>query len=85
MSERFKPGDVVRLKSGGPNMTIVKFGSFSMGTKEGYLCKWFGAKNVLTDEVFSDAELEAVDERASRATSGAAERGVSGPHGWMAN
>ena len=84
MSDKFKPGAVVRLKSGGPNMTVVKFGSFSMGTKEGYLCKWFGPKNTLPDEVFSEAEWESVEERPAAAAARATERS-GGPHGWMAN
>ncbi|MDR7032868.1 DUF2158 domain-containing protein [Mesorhizobium sp. BE184] len=36
MSETFKSGDVVRLKSGGPNMTVNDTAASGM-----YLCNWF--------------------------------------------
>ena len=44
MAAKFKPGDIVQLKSGGPAMTISKLhegnASFS------YTCEWFkGASN----------------------------------------
>lgn len=35
----FKPGDVVRLKSGSPAMTISKIGH--VGTEEVAVCIWF--------------------------------------------
>ncbi|MCA0450753.1 MAG: DUF2158 domain-containing protein, partial [Proteobacteria bacterium] len=43
----FSIGEVVRLKSGGPRMTIVKIGDFSPERfNPGVLCVWFeGAKN----------------------------------------
>jgi len=34
--DEFKPGDIVRLKSGGPPMTIE-----SLDKKDGFLCLWF--------------------------------------------
>ncbi len=38
----FQIGDVVRLKSGGPRMTIQSVGDFSKeGLKVGVLCVWF--------------------------------------------
>jgi uncharacterized protein YodC (DUF2158 family) len=38
----FKVGDVVRLKSGGPKMTVQSVGDFSReGLKVGVLCVWF--------------------------------------------
>lgn len=60
MGEQFKPGDVVRLKSGGPKMTVVKFGSYRMGTLDGYLCQWFDTKGDLKSDVFTEEMLETV-------------------------
>jgi uncharacterized protein YodC (DUF2158 family) len=38
----FKAGDVVRLKSGGPPMTIEGIGKYSMGaTQDRAKCVWF--------------------------------------------
>ena len=36
MAAKFKPGDIVQLKSGGPAMTISSFGS-----GDSYWCEWF--------------------------------------------
>ncbi|CCV04706.1 conserved hypothetical protein [Mesorhizobium metallidurans STM 2683] len=36
MADSFKTGDVVKLKSGGPNMTINDHAASGM-----YLCNWF--------------------------------------------
>ena len=41
MSVKFVAGDLVQLKSGGPEMTI----DGELGTGE-YLCKWFGGKKL---------------------------------------
>jgi uncharacterized protein YodC (DUF2158 family) len=60
MAERFKPGDVVRLKSGGPGMTVVTLDRFG-GADQKYKCRWFDAKNVLEDALFTEAELTAVE------------------------
>ncbi len=52
----FKIGDIVRLKSGGPNMTIE-------GEAHGeYVCIWFDQRTRKTD-VFSGATLEKVKRR----------------------
>jgi len=50
--EEFKPGDIVRLKSGGPPMTIE-----SLDRKEGgFLCLWFD-EGQLEDAVFAAVVL----------------------------
>lgn len=39
----FKPGDVVRVKSGGPNMTVTSVGGESIGCvwmDQGKRCDW---------------------------------------------
>lgn len=41
MEEKFKPGDLVQLKSGGPVMTIQHINS------DGCFCRWFDAANLL--------------------------------------
>ena len=53
----FKAGDVVRLKSGGPRMT-VKWSGKTMTIEEGVCCTWFEQpKNVLKEEVFEAITL----------------------------
>lgn len=59
MSEqKFESGNVVRLKSGGPKMTIVKYGQYGYGDEQSYLCKWFDDKHKLIESTFTEAELE---------------------------
>jgi len=41
-NEEFKAGDIVRLKSGGPDMTV----SGLTYTKDELVCKWFGGKKL---------------------------------------
>ena len=61
MSEtRFKEGDVVVLKSGGPQMTIKGIGKYGLGaTEDKVLCEWFdGPKRI--EHVFEFHSLEKV-------------------------
>ena len=37
MANKYKPGDIVQLKSGGPSMTVSKADTDG----EGYWCEWF--------------------------------------------
>lgn len=55
MTEEFKPGTVVQLKSGGPLMTIEKVGN----TK--YTCEWFLNGEVKTG-YFSGTSLKEIKE-----------------------
>lgn len=48
----WKPGDVVRLKSGGPSMTLQ-----SRGAMGAWIAKWFDSNNVLCEGLFHDAGL----------------------------
>lgn len=41
MSEQFKTGDVVQLKSGGPKMTVSQAGKAAMTGKLSVWCDWF--------------------------------------------
>lgn len=63
MEKIFKSGDIVRLKSGGPQMTINKNievlqfnGSIKFyGEVE---CKWFDNKNIICTDIFEQSALE---------------------------
>jgi len=43
MAEEFKAGDVVKLKSGGPVMTVTQAGTQAMTGKKLVWCTWFAA------------------------------------------
>jgi len=55
MSSEIKPGDVVRLKSGGPKMTVQKIGEY-MAVGHGAQCVWFDGNKEST-KVFGLAAL----------------------------
>ncbi|WP_350568249.1 DUF2158 domain-containing protein [Pseudomonas sp. H26/SER47-MNA-CIBAN-0231] len=60
------PGQVVRLKSGGPRMTIEQIGDFSAGgfgngPKNGAKCSWFDASGKRHIENFSIDSLKRAD------------------------
>jgi len=62
MAQQFDLGATVRLKSGGPNMTVKSFGDFAMGTeKDHYLCTWFNGKGEQREGTFAEHELELVN------------------------
>jgi uncharacterized protein YodC (DUF2158 family) len=56
--QTFKPGDIVRLKSGGPKMTVVRYAMFAYDDVEKVECRWFDAKGAMTISTFIDHELE---------------------------
>ena len=56
MKTKFAVGDIVRLKSGGPNMTIEEVPEERGGW---YRCQWFAGKK-LSDGVFYEPSLEGV-------------------------
>jgi uncharacterized protein YodC (DUF2158 family) len=59
----FKKGDVVRLKSGGPDMTVENVGERAMIGGEAVFCAWFentGRKQTLTRDAFEPESLEKV-------------------------
>lgn len=51
----FKPGDTVRLKSGGPLMTVEQIINGLVR------CSWFSEKNELKSQSFQPAALEKDD------------------------
>lgn len=57
MSQQWQEGDVVRLKSGGPKMTVKIYNAF----KGGNVCQWF-VDTDLKEGVFSDGQLVKVSE-----------------------
>lgn len=55
--EEFKAGDVVRLKSGGPNMTVEQVGQKAMTGERAVWCVWFvGTKK--SNDTFAPEALE---------------------------
>ncbi len=55
MSEQLKAGDIVQLKSGGPEMTILEL---TLDGKE-FVCRWFDKSEPRTD-TFPPESLEKV-------------------------
>jgi len=59
----FKKGDTVRLKSGGPLMTVQDVDDYGpLGPKDGVKCVWFEGKH-REDSVFDSAVLEIGDNK----------------------
>jgi uncharacterized protein YodC (DUF2158 family) len=57
----FKPGDLVRVKSGGPVMTVKQVGKTAMLEEEAVWCVWFekvGNKQVAQEVTFAPVVLE---------------------------
>ena len=57
----FQPGDLVRLKSGGPVMTIEQVGKRAMTEEDAVWCTWFekvGNRQVVQRETFPPITLE---------------------------
>jgi len=54
--DAFQSGDKVRLKSGGPTMTVS---SRAIGITERYVCQWFEG-HTMEHGVFPVAEIELV-------------------------
>lgn len=61
MSEEFKPGDVVQLKSGGPKMTVKKIEMWNSVMSAN--CDWFENADVKY-ELFPVTSLKKVEESA---------------------
>jgi len=67
MADKFKTGDVVQLKSGGPIMTVVGYhvAHFPDGTSQtsdtNVECTWFNEKNERKSSTFHEDTLEKAD------------------------
>jgi uncharacterized protein YodC (DUF2158 family) len=61
-SEEFKKSDVVRLRSGGPRMTVVDIGMY--GGELRAKCQWFAGERMdeLKEDVFYLEALKLVDD-----------------------
>ncbi|KEY19823.1 YodC family protein [Kaistella antarctica] len=56
-SEKFKSGDLVQLKSGGPTMTIRRYDS----TRHNWYCDWFDINGEHKMQTFRGDQLETVN------------------------
>ncbi len=62
-----KKGDTVRLKSGGPMMTVQDIGDYSSsGGEEDVVCVWFDGNKPM-NEVFHQSVLKIVEDGERRA------------------
>lgn len=54
MAEEIKVGDIVRLKSGGPDMTVDEIGHYRFTDPQSLSakCSWFDSKNERKKDVF---------------------------------
>jgi uncharacterized protein YodC (DUF2158 family) len=61
MADDLKVGDTVRLKSGGPKMTIKEMGKYGMGsTRIEAKCAWFDGTKLI-EQIFEPATLDKED------------------------
>lgn len=61
-----KIGDIVRLKSGGPCMTVQQFKDKSINSDNNFvLCKWFDSNNISRQDWF---EVNSLSVRVVRGT-----------------
>lgn len=61
-----KIGDIVRLKSGGPYMTVQQFKDKSINSDNNFiLCKWFDSNNISRQDWF---EVNSLSVRVVRGT-----------------
>jgi len=60
MSDKLVVGDIVKLKSGGPEMTINSYSEL----QKGYRCQWFAGKK-LEQGFFPKNSLEKIEKATS--------------------
>lgn len=65
MDNEFKAGDVVELKSGGPEMTVSQTGKQQMTGKFLVWCDWFDGSKKMSDS-FPPESLKLAGERRVR-------------------
>jgi uncharacterized protein YodC (DUF2158 family) len=56
--EPFKTGNIVKLKVGGPKMTVFKVTETKDPTIYSVTCHWFDKNDILYEHNFSSLELE---------------------------
>ena len=56
---KFKPGDIVQLKSGGPKMTVQRYEKFSLYNEA--TCQWFVNSVEYRTASFPETSLKAID------------------------
>lgn len=61
MANQFQPGNVVRLKSGGPLMTVEQVGQDAAG-RDRVWCKWFDKNSNPQTETFPPETIQLDDE-----------------------
>jgi uncharacterized protein YodC (DUF2158 family) len=65
MTHDFKKGDVVRLKSGGPRMTVAELGEGAIHGQSLVSCTWFDERNNPHSQAFDPDVLEIAPPRSS--------------------
>jgi len=61
MTDEIAVGDVIRLKSGGPKMTVVTIGTTQFDSEPSVWCEWFDEKNKAQEKTFHLVAVEKVD------------------------
>lgn len=68
MAKKFKTGDVVQLKSGGPEMTVRGYETGINANLENYesdtevVCEWFDDKNQVQQRSFDQDSLDSIND-----------------------
>ena len=62
-NETFKVGDIVQLRSGGPDMTIISVGISYISKEPLVGCKWFDASHTIMSDEFPPESLVKVRNR----------------------
>ena len=60
MADEIKVGSIVRLKSGGPSMTVTKVGSPLYSSQPTVWCSWFDEKGLKQESTFPPDAVELV-------------------------
>ncbi|WP_233805389.1 YodC family protein [Paraburkholderia sp. HP33-1] len=58
-SAAFNAGDVVKLKEGGPRMTVTYAGPVALNSGDWLICEWFDEQGELRHERFAPQDVRA--------------------------
>ncbi|MCL5051638.1 DUF2158 domain-containing protein [Igneacidithiobacillus siniensis] len=62
--EKFKSGDIVKLKSGGPNMTVSNYVGIAAGRESKTVqCKWFAGAKSESSNFYEDMLVPVEEEK----------------------